>query len=263
MKKSSLLLFVLLLILFVPVITHASKISVKVDGKLVKYEETPITVNKILYFPLKGIVEGTDGKVLWNPKTNAVIVTKGKDVIQFNTAQTYVYVNGIKKTMPKVLVYNNTVWVPAKFANDLLSLQVLWNTKDLSIYITTPTMVKINSLIKNAERYLGTPYRFGGTFKLNKAFDCSAFVQQVFAERGVYLPRTTYEQVKKGKKISFQQLQKGDLIFFDIMGNKSLSHVAIYIDSNTLLQASSSKGVSYTSFNSYWKMRMKDFRRII
>ncbi|PGK52398.1 hypothetical protein CN918_31940 [Priestia megaterium] len=263
MKKSWLLLVTLLLLLLVPVVTHAKKVPIKVDTKLVKYDESPIMVNKVLYYPLRGIVEGAGGKMSWDVKTNTIIILRGKDKIQFNTTQNYAYVNGIKKPITKALIQNNAVWVPVQFTSSILGMQVSWNTKESILYVTTPTMVKINSLVKNAERYLGTPYRFGGTFRLNKTFDCSAFVQQVFAERGVYLPRTTFEQVKKGKKVTFQQLQKGDLIFFDIMGNKSLSHVAIYIDANTLLQASSSKGVAYTSFNSYWKTRMKEFRRIL
>jgi len=263
MKKRWLLLLLLISIWFTPSISHAAKIPIKVDNKLARYDEAPVVINKILYMPLRGIVEGSGGKMTWNTKTNLVVITKGTDTVQFFTSQTNAYVNRVKKTMPKVLVINNAVWVPLQFASNLLNLQVVWNAKEPTLYITTPTMVKINSLIKNAERYIGTPYRFGGTFALNKTFDCSAFVQQAFAERGVFLPRTTFDQVKKGKGVAFNQLQKGDLIFFDIMGNKSLSHVAIYIDNNTLLQASSSKGVAYTSFNSYWKLRMKEFRRIL
>ena len=64
-----------------------------------------------------------------------------------------------------------------------------------------------------ARRYLGVPYVFGGT---NPAvgLDCSGLVQLVFRQLGIVLPRTAQQQFDATLRISRDQLQPGDLVFF-------------------------------------------------
>ncbi len=77
-------------------------------------------------------------------------------------------------------------------------------------------------IIDEAKTWLGTPYVYGGTSR--SGVDCSGFVQNVFKAKGIDLPRVTTDQVKSGKEVSRDQLQPGDLVFFNNNG-----HVGIYI----------------------------------
>jgi cell wall-associated NlpC family hydrolase len=97
-------------------------------------------------------------------------------------------------------------------------------------------------VIPTAERYLGTPYRWGGTSPVT-GFDCSGFVQYVFARNAVNLPRTSRQQAKVGAAMprSFRRLAPGDLVMFAERG-EPISHVAIYAGRNRIIHATSSGG---------------------
>jgi len=73
-----------------------------------------------------------------------------------------------------------------------------------------------------AMNYLGTPYVWGGSSP--GGFDCSGFVMYVFAQMGVSLPHNAAAQYGYGTPVSRDQLEPGDLVFFDGLG-----HVGIYI----------------------------------
>lgn len=75
---------------------------------------------------------------------------------------------------------------------------------------------------------LGRPYVWGGTTPAG--FDCSGFVQWVFGQLGVSLPRTSWEQYTVGTPVSQQNLQPGDLVFFTTY-QSGVSHVGIYVGS--------------------------------
>ncbi|WP_407311972.1 C40 family peptidase [Desulfosporosinus sp. SB140] len=71
---------------------------------------------------------------------------------------------------------------------------------------------KANAIIATAEKYIGAPYLWGG--ESPKGFDCSGFVQYVFAQNGISLPRVSSDQANIGTPINFNALEPGDLIFF-------------------------------------------------
>ncbi|HKW46978.1 MAG TPA: C40 family peptidase [Gemmatimonadaceae bacterium] len=97
-------------------------------------------------------------------------------------------------------------------------------------------------VIPTAEHYLGTPYRYGGTSPIT-GFDCSGFVQYVFARNAVRLPRTSRQQAKVGVALSrnWRSLRPGDLVMFAERG-EPISHVAIYAGRNRIIHASASGG---------------------
>src|SRR4051812_8195889 len=97
-------------------------------------------------------------------------------------------------------------------------------------------------VVPTAERYIGTPYRYGGTSPVT-GFDCSGFVQYVFARNDVRLPRTSRQQAKVGAALprSWRSLSPGDLVMFAESG-EPISHVAIYAGHNRIIHATSSGG---------------------
>jgi cell wall-associated NlpC family hydrolase len=87
-----------------------------------------------------------------------------------------------------------------------------------------------SSVVQIAMRYLGVPYRWGGASP--SGFDCSGLVMYVFAQVGVSLPHSSYAQYGAGTPVSRDQLQPGDLVFFDGLG-----HVGIYVGGGSFIHA--------------------------
>lgn len=120
----------------------------------------------------------------------------------------------------------------------------------------------IDNIIASGEKYIGTPYQFGAPPYTTETFDCSSFLQLIFAENGVTLPRTSRQQYQEGVEVPEDQLEKGDLVFFDTTNDGSINHVSMYIDEETLFHATLSRGVDYTGFTNYWRSHMVGAKRI-
>jgi cell wall-associated NlpC family hydrolase len=89
-----------------------------------------------------------------------------------------------------------------------------------------------------ARTYLSIPYRYGAQSR--KSTDCSGFVQQVFREFDIRLPRTAREQYQVGKKVDRSSLASGDLLFFRTRARKQYpTHVGIYLGNGKMIHASS------------------------
>ena len=123
------------------------------------------------------------------------------------------------------------------------------------------------AVLLNAEPLLGTPYVWGGSSP--SGFDCSGFVQYVFARNGVYLPRTSREMALVGEPVptDLSALQPGDLMFFANPG-EGISHVAIYAGDKTIVHSSrSGRGVGYddlsVSRGRYFTQRFVEARRVL
>lgn len=116
-------------------------------------------------------------------------------------------------------------------------------------------------LTRIAMQYIGTPYVFGGN-SLYYGIDCSAYVQQIYAQIGVSLPRTADYQYEVGTPISRAELMPGDAVFFTTY-TYGASHVGIYLGEGNFIHASSSRGVTISSLNdSYYNARYIGARRM-
>jgi len=119
------------------------------------------------------------------------------------------------------------------------------------------------NLVLNAMGFMGIPYRFGGATP-EAGFDCSGFVQYVFRQAaGLVLPRSSFEQIRQGVVVARDELQVGDLVFFNTM-RATASHVGIYIGENRFIHAPSrGKTVEIVDLtNSYWQARYDGARRL-
>ena len=95
---------------------------------------------------------------------------------------------------------------------------------------TTDNNTTAESVLAYAKNYLGVPYVYGGTTP--GGFDCSGFVQYVYRNFGINLPRVTYDQMSVGVPVSTDNLQIGDLLFF-----RGGGHVGIYAGNGTYIHA--------------------------
>lgn len=119
----------------------------------------------------------------------------------------------------------------------------------------------IAAAVDTALGYLGVPYRNGGTDP--SGFDCSGFVQYVFARIGTMLPREVADQYHVGRRIDWDDVKTGDLLFFETVG-RGASHVGMALSEGRFVHAPSSRGVvrvePYTA--SYWARRFVGARRV-
>lgn len=90
-------------------------------------------------------------------------------------------------------------------------------------------------IVDYAKQYVGNPYVYGGN-SLTNGVDCSGFTQQVFGDNGISLARTAADQSQGGQDVSMDDLQAGDLLFYDNGGY--VGHVAIYCGDGTVVHAS-------------------------
>lgn len=109
------------------------------------------------------------------------------------------------------------------------------------------------SLFGFIENWFGTRYRYGGTTK--KGIDCSALTDSLLlAVYGFAMPRTAKEQYSATEHITKDELQEGDLVFFNTHGG--VSHVGLYLDNNYFVHASLSQGVTISSLDdNYYSKR--------
>ena len=119
------------------------------------------------------------------------------------------------------------------------------------------------NLASTALNYLGINYRFGGDTP-SSGFDCSGLVRYA-AEKslGLKLPRRSAEMARLGESIKRNQLERGDLVFFNTRGQR-FSHVGIYLGDNKFVHAPStgSKVRVEDMTIGYWKKRYNGARRL-
>ncbi len=145
--------------------------------------------------------------------------------------------------------------IPIENAKDFFSKYVVIDTNN-----SKPT--KYEKFLMTLISYLGTPYKFGGTSR--KGIDCSAFTRLILQESlNLELPRSTLEQIKIGRPVNRDDLEFGDLVFFNTRRRQNPGHVGIYLWDNYFIHASTKYGVIVSSMNSgYYDRRFVGARRI-
>lgn len=106
----------------------------------------------------------------------------------------------------------------------------------------------------------GIKYQWGGNTR--SGIDCSGLVQQVFRDNGIKLPRTSYDQFKKGVGVPRTKLEAGDLVFFTTNG-AGASHVGIYLGEGQFISATKNCVEIQSLDQPYWSKAYRGSKRII
>jgi cell wall-associated NlpC family hydrolase len=121
-----------------------------------------------------------------------------------------------------------------------------------------------SELVVTAMGFLGVPYRRGGNSAIT-GFDCSGFVKAIYEQTvGLVLPRRANEQAAATQAIDKQDLQPGDLVFFNTM-KRAFSHVGIYVGGGKFIH-SPKPGAEVRvedMTGSYWQRRFDGARRVL
>lgn len=133
--------------------------------------------------------------------------------------------------------------------------------------LAEPLDINSSELIAYANKYLGAPYKYGGTTP--RGFDCSGFVYYVLMHFGVKPPRVTYQYEHVGKTIKVKHALPGDIILFTGTSGKKIGHMGIITKVKqgtiTFIHASSprSGGVIISSLEGYWEEHFVKIVRIL
>ena len=169
---------------------------------------------------------------------------------------------GTEKVARRVVLRNSDLFSEKDYEQSLADLM----EPDPGEQVVLDSNPELNTdnirLLKTAAYgFLGTRYRFGGNTR--NGLDCSAFVQQVFRELDVNLPRSAREQFQIGSQVPQGDLKRGDLVFFRTYAPYA-SHVGIYLGENKMIHASSKdRRVVVSSMNTpYYRSRYMGAKRI-
>ena len=166
------------------------------------------------------------------------------------------YENKDSKNTP--LFFKKGNWIVSKIDPNLLRKNDDSNDDSQNDEI----VVGNKAVMEIAESCLGVPYVWGGTTM--NGFDCSGFVYYVYNKAGYKLSRSMSVQAKTGEHVDKEDLQPGDIVFFQNTYESGLSHVGIYAGDGKFIHApSTGKTVSYSDLNSsYYTAHYYGARRI-
>lgn len=129
--------------------------------------------------------------------------------------------------------------------------------------VSAPVQVsaQVSEILAYAQSFIGVPYRWGGTSP--SGFDCSGYVQYVFAHFGVNLARISFDQFREGIPVASSDLRPADIVFFSTYASGA-SHVGIYLGNDYIIDAQP-KGIAVARLfgNQYYAPRFVGARRVI
>ena len=151
----------------------------------------------------------------------------------------------LKKGARVTLLSNNSKWVAVKVKGRVGYTQGQYIGVANGGTASDTTVSKGESVVNYAKRFLGNPYRWGGT-SLTRGADCSGYVMSVYRHFGKSLPHSSYAQRRVGRRVSsLSKAKPGDIICYS-------GHVAIYMGNNRVIHASNRKdGIKITKGAAY------------
>ena len=147
--------------------------------------------------------------------------------------------------------------------SDLSEVFIDLDSESISGVAEEDTLARTNTvlsatIIGEAMKYIGTPYRWGG--KTPAGFDCAGFVRYVYSKFGLTLSPSAPSQVREGTRLKNDEIQPGDLVFYGGSRNrKSVGHVGLVTEVNSegfKFVHASNTGVRVSSSNEpYYRSR--------
>jgi cell wall-associated NlpC family hydrolase len=206
-----------------------------------------------------------------------------KKIILSSALAATVLFSGIASAAPSnqyIATSTDTLWIISQKLNiqltDLLAANPQVNPQNIyaGIVINLPQTAsqkqsweaQADAIIATGMTQLGTPYVFGGNTPY-VAFDCSGFIQYAFNQHGFDLLHSAALISQLGTPVNKSDLRKGDLVFLQGTYTAGISHVAIYLGNNKVLQAGTlgTRDVKISTFfgTSYYDKHYAGARRLI
>lgn len=114
---------------------------------------------------------------------------------------------------------------------------------------TISNSTSAEGIVSTAQNFLGGAYVSGGTSP--SGFDCSGFTQYVYKQNGITIARTSSAQANNGTPVSRENLQPGDLVYFNNGAGGSIGHVGIYVGNGQFIHAANAnRGIVYDTIES-------------
>lgn len=200
-------------------------------------------------------ITATKTEILKNPPPLKKLETSNNITLIPNLIEETAIIDALAMNIQKSIEMDDDIYGSSELITESLETEENWIP-----------FTKKDEVIETAEAYLGVPYIWAANGPTS--FDCSGFTKYVFRNHGITIPRYSGHQANVGLKVSFNELQKGDLVFFDTSKgfHGKVNHVGIYIGDHQFIHASSAKKhVTITSFDEkkFYKNRFLLGRRVI
>jgi peptidoglycan endopeptidase LytE len=264
--------------------THASAASivkVQINDDLVQFPDAQpfIDSSSNLQVPLRLLTEQLGYKVDWSMQGEMQVnvkLTSNQNTIMLSTGGNQAIVNGAPKSLQGNAAFiEGRTFVPLRFISETFGSEIKWDAGNQVAIIKAdgkehqsaytapkppappPTVVPsfTDQIVQSAYDHLGVPYAWGGTTP--NGFDCSGFVQYVFAQKGIDLPRTASQMFSRGTAV--KDLKTGDLVFF---ARGSINHVGIYLGNGNFISATNHGVKVETLWGGYWGGKYVGAKRI-
>jgi peptidoglycan DL-endopeptidase CwlO len=151
---------------------------------------------------------------------------------------------------------------PSARVLSMLRIPVTAEPTTTPVVATTPTATapaNVQPALEAAQSAIGSPYSSGATGP--SSFDCSGLMVWSFAKAGITLPRTSFAQFTTGTEVSLEEIQPGDLVFFDTAG-AGASHVGIATGPETAISATTHGVMEHPTKSGYWGDHLIGARRV-
>lgn len=165
----------------------------------------------------------------------------------YDIARTYhISLSALKEANPKIhsdFIYSGEkLSIPSRSQKLSIAPKPTTHRALMSVKKSTFSTQNISrEVLHTAYNLEGVHYLWGGTSPA-AGFDCSGFIQYVFAAHGIHLPRTASEQATVGRAVALKNLQPGDLMFFVntySQPTNQVTHVALYVGDGNVIESSS------------------------
>ncbi|MFC3772268.1 NlpC/P60 family protein [Paenibacillus sp. GCM10012303] len=261
-------------------------VKIQLNDQLIPFPEAqPYIDDKGQTFvPIRPVLESLGYQMDWEMENGQVDVTVKGDkqkTVELTTGANEAKLNG--KAVPLTsgaLFRDGTVFVPVRFISESLGIMIQWDNDNriailcqdgqyhapawyappvVQALAAAPAPSVVDRITDTAQNMLGIRYVWGGTTP--SGFDCSGFVNYVFDQFGVDLPRTSRDMFhNSGQPVT--ELKKGDLVFFNI--GRVTTHVGIYLGNDQFVSATTSRGTQIDSLtSSYWGPKYVGAKRIL